>query len=831
MKQHPFSPNKEKTEQQVTNHLSSVTQNLITIPIYTMQKFYFNALFLLLFSVFSFAQNGIIQGRVFDPINNESIPFANVVIQNTTQGATTDIDGYYKIEKLEPGLYNIQASYIGYKTKTIFEIQVSNSRPATVDIEIEENTAELETVVVKASPFSKTEESPVSLRSISANEIQRNPGGNRDISKAIQSLPGVATTASFRNDILIRGGSPAENSFYIDGIEVPVINHFATQGASGGPNGMINVDFIKDVDFYAGAFPVSRGGALSSVFDFKYAEGNPDKMLARFTLGSSDAGITIDGPLGEKTNYIVSVRRSYLQFLFDAIGLPFLPTYTDYQYKIKHRFNDKNHLTIFQIGAFDEFVLNLDANETEAQQYLLDNLPVNEQWNYTFGLKYTHFQDNSYTNFILSRSMLRNSIFKYANNDDSNPDNLLFDLDSDQKENKLRVENIRRTNGFKFLLGGSYEFDQYSNRTFNQRPIGNDIFIAEYDTTLNLNRWGLFAQVSKKVLQERLTLSAGLRADGADYSEETQNMFKQLSPRFSASLIINERINFNVNTGIYYQLPPYTILGYVENNQFINKTNGIQYMRNTHYVAGLEWNTRSNTRITLEGFYKDYDQYPFLLNDSISFANLGGDFGIIGDEPVTSTSEGRTYGLELLAQQKLFKGFYGIIAYTLSWSEFKDKNDVFIPTAWDSRHIINLTAGYRFGKNWELGAKWRYSTGTPYTPYDENTSLLISNWSVAPGGLLDYDRLNSERIPAIHTLDFRIDKRFFFNKWNLQLYMDVQNAYAFQAQLPAYLSVERNEEGIPLVNQEDPSRYMARYISNDSGAGTVLPSIGVIVEF
>lgn len=796
-----------------------------------MQKKYFYALFGLFFCLFTYAQNGVIQGRVFDPINNEAIPFANVIIQNTTTGGTTDIDGYYKIENLEPGLYNIQATYIGYKTRTIFEIQVSNSRAAVVDIEMEEDAEELETVVVKASPFSKTEESPVSLRSISANEIQRNPGGNRDISKAIQSLPGVATTASFRNDILIRGGSPAENSFYIDGIEIPVINHFATQGASGGPNGMINVDFIKDVDFYAGAFPVNRGGALSSVFDFKYAEGNPDGLQARFTLGSSDAGITLDGPIGDKTNYIVSVRRSYLQFLFEAIGLPFLPTYTDYQYKIKHRFNSKNHLTIFQIGAFDDFVLNLGANETESQQYLLENLPVNEQWNYTFGMKYTRFNENSYTNFIVSRSMLRNSIYKYANNDDSSEDNLLFDLDSDEKENKLRVENIRRTNGFKFLLGGSYEFAQYSNSTFSQRPIGNDVFIAEYDTTLNLNRWGLFAQASKKFIGERLILSAGLRVDGADYSDETRNMFKQLSPRISASFIVNERFNINLNSGIYYQLPPYTILGYVENNQFVNKENGIKYMRNIHYVGGLEWNTRSNTRITLEGFFKQYDQYPFLLNDSISFANLGGDFGIIGDEPVTSISEGQTYGIELLAQQKLFKGFYGIVAYTLSWSEFKDKNGVLTPTAWDSRHIINLTAGYRFGKNWELGAKWRYSTGTPYTPYDTETSLLQSTWDIAPNGVLDYDRLNSERISAIHTLDLRIDKRFFLKKVNLQFYMDAQNVYAFQAELPAYLSVERNDSGLPLVDPNNPSSYLGKYLDNDSGAGTVLPSIGIIVEF
>ncbi len=776
------------------------------------------------------AQNGIIQGRVFDPINNEGIPFANVLIQGTTSGTTTDTDGFYKIENLKAGLYNIAVSYIGYKTRVYYEVQVSDARTANLNIELEENSTELETVVVKASPFSKTEESPVSLRSIGVDEIKRNPGGNQDISKAIQSLPGVATTSSFRNDILIRGGSPAENSFYIDGIEVPVINHFATQGASGGPNGMINVNFVKDVDFYSGAFPVNRGGALSSVFDFKYAEGNPDKLRTTFTLGSSDAGFTFDGPIGEKTSYIVSVRRSYLQFLFKAIGLPFLPTYTDYQLKLKHKFNDKNHLTVFQIGAFDDFVLNLDANETESQQFLLQNIPVNEQWNYTFGIKYTHFGKNNYTNYVVSRSMLRNSIYKYANNDESDPNNLLFDLDSDEEENKIRVENISRKNGFKFLWGASYEFDQYSNKTFSQRAINGEVVPTAYDTTLNLNRWGFFGQVSKRFLQERLTLSTGIRADAADYSEDTRNLLKQLSPRFSASYIINESFNVNFNTGMYYQLPPYTILGFVQDSRFVNKDNNLKYMRNIHYVGGIEWKTKSNSRITLEGFLKQYDQYPFLTNDSISFANLGGDFGIVGDEPANSSSEGRTYGMELFLQQKLFKGFYGILSYTLSWSEFEDKNGLYRPTSWDSRHILNITGGYRFGKGWELGAKWRYSSGSPFTPIDEELSTSIPIFNATSGSaVFDFDQLNSGRIKAIHTLDFRIDKKFFFKKWNLQTFIDVQNAYGFNVVLPDNLSVERNEMGNPIENPDKPGFYIPRYLTNDSG-GTVLPSLGIIIE-
>ena len=196
------------------------------------------------------SQSGVIKGSVVDAINNEAIPFANVFIENTKTGVSSDLDGNYIIENLKPGLYNITCSFVGYKPKSFSEIIVSSNKPTSLIIKLTESSTNLEEVEITASPFQKTEESPVSKRNISATEIYRNPGGNRDISKVIQSLPGVASTVSFRNDIIIRGGAPNENRFYLDGIEVPNINHFATQGSSGGPVGMINVNFIREVDLY-----------------------------------------------------------------------------------------------------------------------------------------------------------------------------------------------------------------------------------------------------------------------------------------------------------------------------------------------------------------------------------------------------------------------------------------------------------------------------------------------------------------------------------------------------------------------------------------------------
>ena len=321
----------------------------------SMRTVQLSLLFGLLLPLWGMTQTGIVRGQLTDALTNEGIPFANVLVLNTTLGATTDEDGRYEISGLEPGLYDVRASYLGYQEQTIFEIQVTTARPTEVNFALEEQAETLEEVVVKASPFRKTEESPLSLRTIGVAEIQRNPGGNRDISKVVQVLPGVTTSASFRNDLIIRGGAPNENRFYLDDVEVPNINHFATQGAGGGPVGLINVNFIREVDFYSGAFPANRGNALSSVFQFKQRDGRNDRFGATFMISATDVGATLEGPIGEKTTFLASVRQSYLGLLFKALELPFLPTYNDFQVKIKHKIDQQNELTFIGLGAIDQF--------------------------------------------------------------------------------------------------------------------------------------------------------------------------------------------------------------------------------------------------------------------------------------------------------------------------------------------------------------------------------------------------------------------------------------------------------------------------------------------
>ncbi len=772
---------------------------------------------------------GTIRGRVVDATTNEGVPFASVVIWNTTIGAMTDFDGNFLFTGIKPGFAEVRVSSVGYKPYVSEGVMVTNSNEVNLTIPLESTVVGIADIVVKASPFRKKIESPVSVRIIGIQEIETNPGGNRDISKVIQSFPGVASTPAFRNDVIVRGGGPNENRFFIDNVEIPYLNHFSTQGASGGPVGIINVDFVQSVDFLSGAFPSSRGNALSSVMNFTMIDGNTEKKSLRATVGASDLGLTFNGPTGERSSLIVSARRSYLQFLFGALGLPFLPTYTDFQFKYKIKYDQKNELTILGLGAKDDFKLNLDANETEYQRYILGYVPVQKQYSYTVGAVYRHFRSNGTDMVVLSRNYLNNNQYKYADNIVTE-ENKILDYQSGEGDIRLRYEgNVTYPNSFRISYGAGTEMSRYRNDTFRKIYTDNGPETESYYTNLVFFKYSAFGQISRAFINEKLRLSFGLRTDANTYSSVMANPLTQISPRFSASYSLTKEINLNFNTGRYYQLPPYTALGYKNNyGDYINKTNGIKYIAADHIVAGIEIIPKEQLQFTLEGFYKHYLDYPFSVADNVPLSTKSAGYGIFGDEELVSTSTGRAYGFELMGRVRELAGLNTVFAYTFVRSEFKGTEGNYIPTAWDNRHLFSFTATKKLGETWNVGLRWRYVGGAPYTPYDLEKSSLKEAWNVTGQGYLDYSKYNSKRLKAFNQLDIRVDKQFFFRKWSLMLYADVQNVLNSKADQPDILVQQTDPTGVPLTDPEDPGRYLLKFIPAE--LGTVLPTIGIIIE-
>lgn len=772
-----------------------------------------------------FAAEYQIKGVVIDKSTRQPLEFVNVLVVGLGIGASTDANGNFLITQVPPGIYRLQASFLGYKTELTPEYRVNHVTPY-VQIELEEENASLNEVVVTASPFQKVPESPVSLRVIGLQEIEKAPGANRDISKVVQNYPGVAfSPIGYRNDLIVRGGGPSENRFYLDGVEIPNINHFSTQGASGGPVGLIDADLIRSVKFYSGAFPAAKGNALSSVLDFSLRDGDMERNSLKATLGASEVSLSSNGHIGNKTSYLVSVRQSYLQALFKILSLPFLPAYTDASFKIKTRFDSHNELTLLGLGGIDRMKLNLGI-EGEYAEYMFSYLPEINQETYTVGGVYRHYSQRHVQAIVLSQSYLNNRNVKYRDNDESSKENLTLRLGSIEQETKLRMENTSSWSVWKVKAGFDLNYSRYKSNEY-RKVFANALREYDYHTDLSLWRWGMFASVDYAAPDKSFTASMGVRTDGNNYSDKMKELWRQLSPRLSVSYRLVEGLTLSGHVGLYYQLPSYTVLGFKgEEGEYVNRH--LDYISVSQESLGLSWTPNENMELSVEGFYKLYGHMPFSLSDQIPLSCKGNDYGTIGNEALSSEAKGRSYGVELMFKWLLTQKLNLSSSLTIFKSEFKDgEQGSYVPSAWDNRFILNMSGTYNFPKHWSLGAKVSCIGGSPYTPYDVEKSSLVEAWNVQGRAYYDYSRYNQERLPVFGQLDVRVDKTFYLKKCMLGFYLDIQNITASKLRQPdALMSTGQIENpSAPLSEQ----RYVMKSIRQESG--TLLPTLGITFEY
>ncbi len=768
-----------------------------------------------------------IKGRVINSTTRKGVAFASVVVEGQyTKGAAADFEGYFTIKGVKPGIYRLEASHIQYEAGLSDEYRINATTPL-IEIELEASPYGLDSIVIRPNKFKRVVESPVSLRRIGAKEIEKSPGANRDVSRIVQSYPGVAySPAGYRNDLIVRGGSPSENRFYIDGIEIPNINHFATQGASGGPVSLLNADLIRSIDFYTGAFPASQSGALSSMLDIKLRDGDNEDHTFKATLGAAEISLSGNGPVTPKTTYIFSVRQSYLQFLFDALGLPFLPNFIDGQFKLKTNIAKGKELTVLGLAGFDKFTLNDDV-ESDINRYLVGVLPYSNQETYTVGASYRRYRDNRSHTISLSHSYFNNRSTKYFENDDSVEDNLNLKLRSVESKTTLTQDNRHYRDNWTYRYGADNyyaraTFDSFSRTYVQGAPVVND-----YDTKVGVWGWGLFASATYKNPSSRIKGSAGLRVDANDFSKRSSQFWRQLSPRFSLSYDLKSGFALNASSGIYFQMPPYTALAYrTADGLAVNESMG--YMNVISSAMGLDWSRDNRLKLSVEGFYKKYGEIPLSVENGIPLTGLGDDYGVVGNEWLTQRAQGRAYGVEFMARMLYEDKFSGVCSITIFNSEYRSSADQpYVPSAWDSGYIVNLSGTYDFASNWSIGAKISATGGAPYTPYDLVLSSYVDAWSAAGRPYLDYDRYNSLREDSYAQLDIRVDKSFYFTNWMLGLYLDIQNITSSEfRQADIYVSTGE------IINPQAPpseQRYEMKPIENVSG--TLLPTIGIMVEF
>ncbi len=801
-----------------------------------------------------YAQNlGLVTGSVKDKLTQETLIGATIKLEGTELGASTDVDGNFRLVGIAPKSYNITATYLGYTAQTRYNVVITSGNANQLNFELEPNNNSLGEVVVSENKSVRiaSMETPLSIQNLSVEEIKSNPGGNFDISRVVQVLPGVGgvagTGGGFRNDLIIRGGGPSENVFYLDGVEIPVINHFTTQGAAGGPTGILNVSFIEDATLASSAFNARYDNTLSSVLQFRQRDGNPEGLQGNIRVGASETALTLEGPLGKKngkTTFLASARRSYLQLLFEAIGLPIRPDYWDFQYKITHKINSKTTFTALGVGAIDDFYFEAPKESTPENLYILSSVPSVNQWNYTQGFALKRLIDGGFWNLTFSRNMFDNKLDQFTDNSDGKQTNeakRILGIQSQEIENKLRFDINKYVGAWKWSAGAVAQYVKYNNNSYLRlKPevrdsAGNIVQAAissRFQTAIDFMRFGLFGQLNRSFLNERLGVSVGLRTDGNTFTDNGTDLLRTLSPRASISYAVAPKWKLNASAGRYFKMPLYTVLGYRDGTGNLVNQNQ-PYIQSDHLVAGVEWVPSRVLRFTMEGFYKKYEDYPVSAFNGISLANQGGGFGILGNEEVLAIGTGEAYGLELFAQQKLNKNLYFSGSYTLFWSKFSNKNGDLVASAWDNRHLLSGVAGYKFGRNWELGVKYRFQGGVPYTPLDLDASRR--SYASIGTGVLDNTRLNSLRLGSFNQMDIRIDKKWNFKRVTLDVFIDVQNLLNTVNPAPPNYTFERSADGRTFVTTDnlplrsDGSNAIPIILENTEG--NLLPSIGLILEF
>src|SRR5690554_111914 len=662
--------------------------------------------------------NGVIVGNIRDVNTKEFIPGATIVVEGTSFTTVSDIDGNYKLT-IPVGTYNLNANFIGYLNLDKYNIVLTSGNAQIINFELSQSPSSLEEVVINfkqnKSAIAADMTTPLSVQQLTSEEIKSNPGGNFDVSKVVQTLPGVGVSngTGDRNDIIIRGGAPNENVYYLDGIEIPVLNHFQTQGSSGGAQGLLNVSFIESLKLSSSAFDARYDNALASTFVIKQRDGNPERLSGNVRVSATESVLTFEGPLSNKTTFLASARKSYLGLLFKLIDLPIRPNFYDFQYKITHKFNNKFSLTAIGLGGIDNFNFAPTKDSSLENIYVLRSSPYINQWNYTVGFNLNQKIKDGYINYIVSRNMYENRIDKFEdeNQIESQRTN---SINSQEIENKFRWDINKFVNDWKLSGGISIQNVGYNGEVFQKiSPSQNMTFNSD----INFWKYGAFMQASKNLFNESLLISGGIRTDLNSFTDSGMDASKTLSPRLSLAYHIHPQIDLTASIGTYFKIPTYTALGYKEaQGGFVNRQ--MDYTQSTHYVLGTQFLPKNSLRFTLEGFYKKYSNYPVSELTGVSLANLGNDYGSIGSEKLLSIGQGKTYGIELYAQQKLINRIFYVASYSFIRSKFSGLDGQLLPSSWDTEHLFSATLGYKFNKQWDIGLKYRFAGGAPYTPFD-----------------------------------------------------------------------------------------------------------------
>lgn len=738
-------------------------------------------------------KTGTIKGKLFDKYTRRPLAGADVTIPGMTFITVTNMGGEFSFEEIPVGTYSLRFSYPGMMPQVKADIIVKSKRITFVSADIQLSPLANESVTVTAGYFDHSPEEPASTIGFSHEEIRRAPGSGGDVNRIISSLPSIAKVSDQANNLVVRGGSPSENLFIVDNIEFPNINHFPFQGSSGGAISILNVDFIRDVDFYAGGFSAIYGDKLSSVMDLTFREGNRENFDGQVSLDMGGAGLVVEGPLFSKRgSWMFSARRSYLDLLVDLLDAGAAVRYSDFQGKLVYDFSSKSKITILGLIGNDKSTVTREDAADLGESFFGDTRN-NES---TVGINwFLMWSDKGYSDTSIARTFL-----KY-NNDYWKTFTGSRWLENLSTEETWHLRNVNHYNiGYGHDLRFGFEVKKITSRydyftAAYTDQLGNQVPDVSKQISTDAGKYAAFAEYSL-TLFSRVTLNLGVRADYFDY-----NKHLLVSPRGSLTFRVSQKTSVGVSAGIYRQNLPLLLLYQDKANRDVKDPLAYQYAVNFIHLLGAD------TRLTIEAYYKTYHHFPIdPIRPSICLLDnvIGGLH--YGDSALVDSGKARSYGVELVLQKKLKEKVYGMISGSWFRSQYRDLEGQWRNRLYDNRYIFSLQGGYRANKKWEFSARWIIAGGLPCTPFDLESSYTENT------GIFEKERINSQRLPAYHSLNLRVDKRVYFSGSNLTIYLSIWNAY----------------------NRQNVASYFWNEIENKpdySYQFSILPVLGVEYEF
>lgn len=705
---------------------------------------------------------GIVQGIVSDGGSGVEVPAVAVTLKGSGRACLTDAEGVFRLEEVEPGEHTIVFSGLGFEILELDDICVAAGQVTEVRVRmsLEPVKVEMETVDVYGS--FKNSENPLSAFSLSARDFQDAPESSGAISRILYMFPGISFLSDENLDYVIRGGSPLENSFYVDNIEVPSIDHIHTLGSQGGFYSSLNPSLVHNIDFFSGCFSSEYGDRLSSVTRITLREGNRERFAGIADISLAGAGVHFEGPFANTNGtWVLSLRRSHLNVLQDlGADLETVPQTLDSQVKFTFDLSPRHKINVLNFYAGGRF------REKESDIKVAMNMA---QVQNTTGVSWiSHWSSRLFSATAVSFSYHKRTDGEHHNTGFLNP--RIW-----QYGETIEAFNFTNTN---FLTLGSHHKLHFGLKIrhraakfeylLNQPLIdyfGRVLAAVDKDLTYRTTTYCLYSSYVAR-LWERWVISAGLRGDYSSVNEKFA-----LSPRISLTYRLSPNLSVNAGMGVFYQTIPMNYLAHVPDATQLSD------MHANHYVFGLEYHSVSGVRFTLEAYAKEYDHLPISLDCPYNLlTDLTLDYSADDYFPahilpsrIVDKGTASSRGVELLLQKRWRSNLSTILCVSYFRSLYTDLSGKTHSRVFDNQYVLNLFLKYRPYNQWEVSGRWLSMGGSPYTPIDFKRS------AAADTVILDRSQLLAFRFPVYSRVNLRVSRLFSFQGKTIHLYAEVWN--------------------------------------------------------